>query len=385
MKEILLRYRMPAIISTAVILVLAVGLGWAAVRSGASNQPLWRDATGFPDPVANSTPSPAPSLESSKTITMSSVGDIVMGVAPDRLPANDGRNFFDQVKHLFPADLVMGNLEQVLTDDTGSNKCGPTPSENCRTFRTPPRYAERLRDAGFHLLNQANNHGADFGSQGYLNTQKALEAAGLHHTGAKGRITVVDVKGLKVAVLGFSSYARDNSLTNLATAKEIVQKASGMADIVAIQVHWGAEGADKSHVKPGTEYFLGENRGDPIAFSRAVIDAGADIIFGHGPHTMRGAELYKGRLIVHSLGNFSGGTGLKGGEIVGWGGVLKATLTADGTFVSGTFASTIFDSTPGVPRPDPQQNALKRLRDMTQQDFPSSGARFGADGSISTL
>ena len=71
----------------------------------------------------------------------------------------------------------------------------------------------------------------------------------------------------------------------------------------------GAEGADKTHVKPGTEIFLGENRGDPIKFSHAVIDAGADLISGTARTCCAAMEFYKGRLIAYSLGNFAGGGG----------------------------------------------------------------------------
>ncbi|GIH08983.1 metallophosphatase [Rhizocola hellebori] len=319
-----------------------------------------------------------------KTITLSAVGDIIMGVAGRAMPANDGRDFFAKVKHLFLADLVMGNMEEPLTDDTGYVKCRPEQT-TCNQFRVPPSYAKHLKDAGFHLLNQANNHGYDFGPKGYTNTQKALESQGLKHTGARGQITLVDVSGVRVAVLGFSSYPRDNSLTDLNAAKAVVEKAAGLADVVVIQVHWGTEGADKTHVKPGTEYFLGENRGDPIRFSHTVIDAGADLIIGHGPHTLRAMEVYKGRLIAYSLGNFAGGRGLKGEGNLGWGGVLKATLDAQGALVSGHFASTYFTSSPGVPQPDPQNRGLDLVRKLSQQDFPSSGARFDVSGAISTL
>ncbi len=319
-----------------------------------------------------------------KTITLSAVGDIIMGDAGAGMPANDGRDFFSKVKHLLPADLVMGNMEEPLTDDTGYVKCAPEQLK-CNQFRVPPAYARHLVDAGFHLLNQANNHGYDFGAKGYANTQKALEAHGLKHTGARGQITLVDVAGVRVAVLGFSPYARDNSVIDLAAAKAVVQKAAGLAEVVVIQVHWGAEGADETHVKPGTEYFLGENRGDPIKFSHTVIDAGADLIIGHGPHTLRAMETYKGRLIAYSLGNFAGGKGLKGEGNLGWGGVLKATVDAQGAFVGGHFASTYFTSSPGVPMPDPQHRGLDLVRQLSQQDFPSSGARFEVSGAISTL
>src|SRR2546428_6350031 len=71
-------------------------------------------------------------------------------------------------------------------------------------------------------------------------------------------------------------------------------------------MHAGAEGVAYEHVRPGTETFLGENRGNPLAFSHAVIDAGADLVVGSGPHVLRGIEWYRGRLIVYSLGNFGG-------------------------------------------------------------------------------
>jgi hypothetical protein len=381
MTEFLLRYRVLAsYVVAGLVLVLGAGVGWAVTTVEAPRQ-LWREASAplpTPAPERSVTPTEA------KTITMSAVGDTIMGVAPNLLPTNDGRDFFGQVKHLFPADLVMANLEQTLTDDTGFRKCGPE-SANCGAFRAPPSYAKHFSDAGFDLLNQANNHGMDYGPQGYTNTQKAIETAGMRHTGQRGLVTVIDVQGVKVAVLGFSSYARDNSLVDLKAARAIVEQAAAQAEVVVIQVHWGAEGSDKGRVKPGTESFLGENRGDPIAFSRAVIDAGADLIIGHGPHTVRGMEVYKGRLIAHSIGNFAGGRALKGGEILGWGGVLKVTLRPDGSLVSGSFASTIFESNPGVPKPDPQDRALKRIRELTELDFPTTGVRFGPDGTISTL
>lgn len=349
------------------IMTVVMSLGSAAERAqlrhaGAPRQPP-------PSPTASPTPPPM------KTITLSGVGDIIMG---------NNRDFFDKIKHLLPADLVMGNMEEPLTDDTGYVKCRPEQTR-CNQFRAPPSYAKHLKDSGFHLLNQANNHGYDYGPKGYTNTQKALKAAGLEFTGPRQHITLVDVAGLKVAVLGFSSYPRDNSLIDVAAARAVVGKAAGLAEIVVIQVHWGAEGADKTHVKPGTEWFLGENRGDPIAFSRAVIEAGADLVVGHGPHTLRGMEIYQGRLIAHSLGNFSGGGGLKGDGNLGWGGVLKVTVDEKGAFKDGHFASTFFTSGAGVPQPDPQQRGLNLVRQLSQQDFPATGARFEVSGAISTL
>jgi hypothetical protein len=364
----------------AVALVVAVA-GWSAALLGAGPNQLWHKSLftiGLPEPVL------AEEI-TEKTITLAGVGDIVMGDGGSNMPANDGRDFFATVKPLFQADLMMGNLEEPITTDTGYVKCAPT-ALTCHQFRVPPQYARHLKDAGFHLMNIANNHDRDYGTQGAANTVKALESAGLMHTGAKGQITIADVKGLKVAVLGFGFYTYQNNVNDLAAAGDFVQKAATQADIVAIQVHWGDEGADKAHVRPGPERLNGgEPRGDPMAFAHAAIDAGADIVFGHGPHTLRAMEVYKGRLIAYSLGNFAGGGGLNGDGQVGWGGVLHATLGGDGTFKSGQFTSTYFTSHPGTPLPDPKNRGLVLMRELTKADFPRSGAAISVSGAISTL
>ncbi|GIJ78057.1 hypothetical protein Xph01_24890 [Micromonospora phaseoli] len=339
--------------------------------------PIWQAGAGGGDtgaPVESSAPEV-------KKISLSATGDIVMAMAPNRLPPNNGKGFFDSVKKALAADLVMGNLEEPLTVDTGTGKCGAN-STRCFQFRAPPEYAAHLADAGFDLLNQANNHGYDFGPKGYENTQKALEEHDLAHTGAPDQITVVEVKGVKVAVAGFSSYRWSNSLVDIPAAKKVIEKAADLADIVVVQVHMGAEGSEMTRVRPGTEMFLGENRGDPIKFSRAMIDSGADLIVGHGPHVLRGMEFYKGRLIAYSLGNFAGGgNSLSNNGRLGWGGVLKVSLEADGTYAGGSFASTYMD---GVRKPvmDPDDRGLGLLRDLTELDFPETGARFTDSGKI---
>jgi len=379
---LLQRIRKVHIAYAALALLLVAILGVFSTRALMPAKPLWVGET-ITTPV--STPSALPSAPpsgTSETITLGAVGDIIMGDAPGSMPANDGRGFFDKVKSLFAVDFMMGNMEEPITEDTGFIKCRPEQT-SCHQFRVPPPYAAHLRDAGFHLLNQANNHGYDYGPAGYTNTQKALTNAGLKYTGPRNYVAVAEVKGVKVAVVGFSSYDRDNSLLNYTQAKSVVQKASAMADLVVIQVHWGAEGSGMTHVKPGTEMFLGENRGDPMAFSRAVIDAGADLIIGHGPHTLRGLELYKGRLIAYSLGNFAGGKGLKGDGNLGWGAVLHATVKPDGSFVSGRFNSTYFVTSPGVPNPDGQSRGLGLVRDLTKADFPNTGPAISSDGVIS--
>ncbi|HEU5108800.1 MAG TPA: CapA family protein [Micromonosporaceae bacterium] len=386
--------RRPAlVIGAAVALLLVLGLaGVAALTSNDEPATLWRAGPiATPEPVpTTAAPSPTPAVE--RVVTLSATGDIIMGSAPDSLPARDGEGFFDGVRRALAADVVMGNLEQPITDDTGYRKCRPRPAPSpggtarkrsgCHQFRVPPKYAGHLRDAGFEVLNQANNHGNDFGDAGYRNTQKALERYDLRHTGAPDQITVVEAEGVRVAVVGFSSYRWSNSLIDIPSARRVVQRAAGQADLVVVQVHMGAEGSDRTRVKPGTEMFLGENRGDPVRFSHAVIEAGADLVVGHGPHVLRGLEFHRGRLIAYSLGNFAGGAGtLNNDGRLGWGGVLKVSLRPDGTFASGQFVATYLDGG-GKPVVDGRERGLGLVRDLSRRDFPTTGARLDAAGEI---
>jgi poly-gamma-glutamate capsule biosynthesis protein CapA/YwtB (metallophosphatase superfamily) len=145
----------------------------------------------------------------------------------------------------------------------------------------------------------------------------------------------------------------------------------------------GGEGSGKTRVKPGTEMFLGENRGDPIRFSHAMIDAGADLVVGHGPHVMRAVEFYKGRLIAYSLGNFAGGGGtLSSSGPLGLGAVLKVSLTADGSWAGGQLISTYMNAA-GKPVTDGDRRGLALVRDVTAMDFPETGVVFDKAGKIS--
>ncbi len=371
------------VVAAVLVVLLGVGLGSLTVAARDDRPgPLWQAApSAAPVRGAAATPRPSPSA-AERTISLSATGDIIMGRAPDRLPVDGGRGFFDSVRKTLAADLVMGNLEEPLTDETGVSKCGKSATD-CFQFRAPPSYAAHLRDAGFELLNQANNHAHDYGPAGYRNTSRALEKHGLKHTGAPGQITEVDVEGVRVAVIGFSSYPWSNSLVDVAAAKQIVQKAADTADLVVVQVHMGAEGSDKTHVKPGTEMFFGENRGDPIKFSRAVVDAGADLVVGHGPHVLRGMEFHRGRLIAYSLGNFAGGGRILSNRgPLGYGGVLKVSLTPDGEWAGGRFLSTYMDDT-GRPTPDDRERGRALIAELSADDFPRTGARLARGGAIS--
>jgi hypothetical protein len=361
--------------AAALVLVgVASGFVGAALFDRLGPKVSWGNLTPSPSPGgstrAHSAGAPAPA---SDTVTLSGVGDVIMGDHVLGLPPNNGVGFFDPVKADLASDLVMGNLEMPLSDPTGYDKCGPPPHPDCFQFSLPPYFGGVLASGGFQLMNMANNHSNDQGPTGLKNTHDALAAAGLNYTGGVNQITIVTIKGIKVAVLGFSEYSWTANLNDLPHAVDLVKQAAGQADLVVIQMHAGAEGVDKDHVTPGHEIFAGEDRGDELAFTHAVIDAGADVVFGHGPHVMRGMQFYKGRLIAFSLGNFCGYKALNMTGYSGVGGILKVTLHKDGSWASGKLVATEMVGA-GSPAIDSGVRALGFVAGLSTDDFGATAA-----------
>jgi hypothetical protein len=231
------------------------------------------------------------------------------------------------------------------------------------------------------MITVANNHALDYGSEGQRETLDALRATNLRYTGRPGQITVLAVRGVRIAVVGFAPYPWAQSLTDIPAARRIIRQAKAEADVVLAIMHAGAEGADRQHVRPGTEYFLGENRGNAEAFSHAVIDAGADLVLGSGPHVLRGMEWYHGRLVAYSLGNFLGNGTLGIGGILGVSGILHVTLTGVGGWVAGDLTPVRLVS-PGVPAIDPAETAHGVVRTLSQQDFGRHAMRVTTTGRL---
>ena len=151
-------------------------------------------------------------------------------------------------------------------------------------------------------MNLANNHALDYGPAARRTRSRRCERRGLLTTGRPGEIAYINVRGARIAVLGFAPYPWAQSLLRIPAAQALVRKADEWADLVVVTMHAGGEGSEHQHVKGGTEWFLGENRGNSIAFTHAMVDAGADLVVGSGPHVLRGMEWYRGRLIAYSLG-----------------------------------------------------------------------------------
>jgi poly-gamma-glutamate capsule biosynthesis protein CapA/YwtB (metallophosphatase superfamily) len=312
-------------------------------------------------------------------VAVVATGDIVMGSTPN-LPPGGGRSFFSDVQTDLAGDVVLGNLEGTLSTG-GSSKCRAS-STDCFAFHTPPSYARWLARAGFTVMNLANNHAYDYGAEGLRETIAALDRAGLLYTGQRNHFSVQKVGKIRVATVGFAPYPWAASLTDLAAAKSLVEAADRAADVVVVTMHAGAEGADRQHVRRGTERFLGENRGDPMAFAHGVVDAGADLVVGSGPHVLRGMEWYKGRLIAYSLGNFAGYKVFSLGGPLSTSGILRVTLDGAGRFEAGSLVPTHMVGA-GLPALDPGEAAHGLVRELSREDFGRHGVKVSTDGVLS--
>lgn len=318
------------------------------------------------------------------TLSLAFVGDIMPGTTfPEkRLPENDGKNLFDDVKGILTsADLAAGNMEGALADTGTTHK---KPGKYCYAFKVPTRYGKLLADAGFDFMNMANNHARDFGINGIISTEKTLKENGIAYAGIKGRqeVTVVEKNGVRY---GFCSFGQDSYTPrhlDLETVKRNINYLKGKADIIIVTFHGGAEGTKYRHLPDGPETFLGENRGDLRRFAHFCIDNGADVIYGHGPHVVRAMELYKGHFIAYSLGNFCTPYGINIAGVSGYAPVLQLTINStDGTFVKGKINSFIQQRGRG-PRLDKQNIVAKEIQSLTKADFTDPKITISDDGTI---
>ena len=303
---------------------------------------------------------------------------IVSGIAPEELIGPD------LVEVLRSGDVVFGNLEGALFDAGGESKqCRNM--DACYAFRSPEWYAGLLADMGFNLMSLANNHSGDFLDAGRATTIAALERNGIVYGGLAepGAVTgtLVLGDGTRVGLAGFSPNKGTVSIHDLEGLRRLVTELDGTHDLVIVSFHGGAEGADRTHVLREPEEFYGEERGNVYEFAHAAVDAGADVVLGHGPHVPRAVEIYRDRLIAYSLGNFWtwGRFNLRGPN--GLAPVLVLEVDREGTAVGARIVSAR-QAGLGSPRMDASQRAYRLISELTRTDFPEAGLAFSDDGTI---
>ena len=326
---------------------------------------------------------PIPLSQKKVDIRIAAVGDIMMGTnfPDDRRAPDDGISLLKAMTPILKdADITFGNLEGVLLDGgKAAKKCKN--STSCYVFRSPPYYANYLKVAGFDVLSLANNHARDFGEEGRTASMQALDAVGLRHTGRVGDVAQWQVKGVTVSWIAYAPFGGSHDLLDIALAERQIKELVKNSDLVFVSIHAGAEGKEVSHVPFKNEMFYGEDRGDVVKFSRAVIDAGADLVIGHGPHVPRAMELYKNRLIAYSLGNFLTYQGIRITGDYGVAPVLTVTLSSDGQFKQGQIISARQYRPQGT-QLDQTQEAAKIIQQLTQSDFPDTPLNFSKNGLI---
>lgn len=322
------------------------------------------------------------------SIRIMGVGDMMIGTnfPDDRyLPADSGRSILSFVSDtLAKADITFGNLEGVLLNTGGTPKKCKNPAK-CYVFRMPVFMADNFKRAGFNVLSVANNHSGDLGEKGRLSTKNTLEAAGINFAGYDTKPYTIFRKG--AITYGFAAFSPNKgtaSINEVDIAKGIVAHLDSLTDIVIVSFHGGAEGKNHEHVTRKTEFFYGENRGNVYEFSHELIDVGADVIFGHGPHVVRAIEVYKGRFIAYSLGNFSTYARFNLSGPNAFAPIVDIQISPSGEFLSGKIISAIQTGL-GIPKIDYQNRAANRIRELSKIDFPEAEIIVEDSGVISYI
>ena len=230
----------------------------------------------------------------SKTLTITAVGDIMLGDNPHHLGRGVAtkwkhRSLTDQLKHLkpfFSSDLVIGNLECTLGNIASKNPLR-------RAFVAPSSRANELKELGFTHLSIANNHILEHGAPKAIDTKMALERAGLTACGDANPIGQ-RINGAEFAVFSYSLAAdpkNKNFYKNEIDDNDFQSIKSSSADYKIVLVHWGDEYS-----------FYPSKR--QIKLAHQLIECGVTLVLGHHPHVIQGIEFKDGALVAYSLGNF---------------------------------------------------------------------------------
>ena len=312
--------------------------------------------------------------QKAKSISITGIGDIMLGTnfpSKKYLP-KDCKSLLTNVSSIISnSDITFGNLEGCLSDNAKLKKrCRD--STKCYAFRMPEKFGACLKYIGLDIVSIANNHIMDFGTEGLSDTKKILDSLEIEYAGTiEDPYTIFTKDSIKYGFCAFSPNKGTQSINNYQEAIKIVSLLNEKCDIVIASFHGGAEGNEHQHVTKETEFYYGENRGDVYKFSHALIDAGADIIFGHGPHVTRAIELYQNRFIAYSLGNFCTFKRFNLKGVNGISPAIKINVNTLGEFQKGEIIS-IKQVQAGIPIIDPSKEVIKTIRELTNDDFKSS-------------
>jgi len=323
----------------------------------------------------------------SAQIKIKAVGDIMPGsVTPKKiLPPQNGKEFVESIgKYLKDADIIFGNLEGAfIHDDLKPDKCSERSRKRatCYEFGIPEYLASSLQELGFNVLNQDNNHSEDYGIEGYEFTQNKLTEVGIRFIPKMG-VTEFVIENSKIVIAAFGYSGNSHHIDDIMNSVQIIKELDEIYDIIIVSFHGGAEGKNALHIPDSTEIYLGENRGNVFAFARAVIDAGADMVIGHGPHVLRAIEIYKGKFIAYSLGNFLTYGNMNVSGINGVNVILYAELNeSNGDFIRGKLIP-VKQWGYGIPEFDKSNEGVELIKELTSSDILIPNILIGNSGEI---
>jgi hypothetical protein len=324
-------------------------------------------------------------IDTPKTIVCMGVGDIMLGSnypSVNLLPPNGGKDILNEVAPLLlKADITFGNLEGVIMSEKGTPKQCKNPAY-CYVFKSPDNYVQHFLDAGFDLLSVANNHTGDFGAKGREHTAKVLQEAGIQFAGHETHpYTIFERKGIRYGFCAFAPNTGTVSLLKIEEAVSLIRMLNDSCDIVIVSMHTGAEGSKFNHITRKDEIYVGENRGNPYSFAHRAIDAGADIVWGHGPHVVRAVDIYKDRFIAYSLGNFATYGTINVNGISGYAPIIEIETDRRGKFISGKIHSAIQHKGEG-PRWDSSNRVIMEIKKLTETDIPACELLVEENGEI---
>ncbi len=320
------------------------------------------------------------------TLCITAVGDIMLGTSypnSNTLPPDSGKSSFKAIKkYLAGADVAFGNLEGTLLDTGAPAHYKLHLKSTAYLFRMPEKCGNVLKDAGFNTLSIANNHIGDFGDNGRLSTMKMLDSCGINYAGLMSHPTsIFTINGVRYGFCAFAPNAQTLSILDLKNAAQIIAQLKQQCDVVIVAFHGGCEGPAYEHIIFKQESFFGEKRGDVHAFAHNAIDAGADVVLGTGPHVSRAMEVYKGRFIAYSLGNFCTYKSVSVAGVCGIAPLLKIYINKKGEFLNGRIIAVKQTHDSGL-QADSLKLAVKRIQALTKTDFPEAGLTIADDGLI---
>lgn len=229
----------------------------------------------------------------SLSFTVSLVGDCTLGTDSsyglsgsfmEEYSLQTPSYFFQNVSSVFSADdLTIVNLEGPLTDSTSKQ-------DKTFAFKGDPEYSEILTSGSIEVVNLANNHSYDYGTEGFEDTVESVTQAGVTWFGYE-ETPVLEVNGVNVGLVGVYMLRLTDEQGKEALETRIQQAKDNGTDVVIVSFHWGTE---YSYTPSASQEML----------AKYAIDLGADLVVGHHPHVLQGIDEYNGKYIVYSLGNF---------------------------------------------------------------------------------